>query len=77
MRTRRSRRARYVWEGGERAYRAGDSFLIPASLGKYALEGGVLYCSYYPNVKKSEAELAALGVDLARVGGKPLTEERP
>ena len=59
-----------VWEGGERAYRAGDSFLIPASLGKYALEGGVLYRSYYPNVKKSEAELAALGVDLARVGGK-------
>ena len=28
----------------------------------------MLYCSYYPNVKKSEAELAALGVDLARVG---------
>ena len=61
---------RVVWEGGERAYRAGDSFLIPASLGKYALEGGVLYRSYYPNVQKSEAELAALGVDLARVGGK-------
>lgn len=59
-----------VWAGGERAYRAGDSFLIPASLGKYALEGGVLYRSYYPNVQKSEAELAALGVDLARVGGK-------
>ena len=35
-----------------------------------AREGGVLYRSYYPNVQKSEAELAALGVDLARVGGK-------
>ena len=59
-----------IWAGGERAYAAGESFLIPAALGEYALEGGVLYRSYYPNVKKSEAELAALGVDLARVGGK-------
>ena len=59
-----------IWAGGERAYAAGESFLIPAALGEYALEGGVLYRSYYPNVKKSEAELTALGVDLKRVGGK-------
>ena len=59
-----------AWKGGEHAYRAGDSFLIPASLGKYTLNGGVLYKSYYPNVAASEAELTALGVDLKQVGGK-------
>ena len=58
-----------AWEGGERAYQAGDSFLIPASLGKYTLSGGVLYKSYFPNVKATEEELTALGVDLKLVGG--------
>lgn len=61
---------RVIWQGGERQYKAGDSFLIPAALGDYALEGGVLYKSYYPNVEKSEEELKALGVDLDKVGGK-------
>lgn len=59
-----------IWDGGEHAYRAGQSFLIPAALGEYALEGGVLYKSYYPNVEKTVAELTALGVDMAQVGGK-------
>ena len=58
------------WQGGERAYRAGESFLIPAALGNYALEGGVLYKAYVPDVPAVERELAALGVDLARVAGK-------
>lgn len=58
-----------IWDGGEQAYRAGDSFIIPAALGKYALAGGVLYKSYFPNVEECEKELAAMGVDLALVGG--------
>ena len=58
-----------IWEGGEKEYKAGESFLIPAALGSYALEGGVLYKSYFPNVAACEKELTALGVDMANVGG--------
>lgn len=58
------------WNGGEKGYKAGQSFLIPAALGEYTLEGGVLYKSYYPNVEASVKELTALGVDMDRVGGK-------
>jgi mannose-6-phosphate isomerase len=61
---------RVSWEGGAREYKAGDSFLIPAALGAYALEGGVLYKSYFPDVAAVEKELAALHVDLNKVGGK-------
>lgn len=57
------------WADGEKEYKAGDSFLIPAALGDYALEGGVLYKSYFPNVAASEKELTALGVDMNNVGG--------
>ena len=58
-----------IWDGGEKEYKAGDSFIIPAALGDYALEGGVLYKSYFPNVEASERELTALGVDMNNVGG--------
>ena len=57
-----------IWADGEKAYKAGDSFIIPAALGDYALEGGVLYKSYFPNVATSEKELTALMDKAAGMG---------
>ncbi len=59
-----------VWDGGEQSFTAGQSFVIPAALGKYSLLGGRLLCAYVPDVAKTEQELTAKGIDMSKVGGK-------